>query len=86
MLNMVVGAVIFCVGAINDTYSNGIIAEDKMIVLINLLLIQLIKDMILGKFDNKYILNLPGSIYSKKNKFDNVLKTIISYICLFLIK
>ena len=60
--------------AINDTYSNGIIAEDKMIVLINLLLIQLIKDMILGKFDNKYILNLPGSIYSKKNKFDNVLK------------
>ena len=39
--------------AINDTYSNGIIAEDKMIVLINLLLIQLIKDMILGKFDNR---------------------------------
>lgn len=65
---------IYSEDVINDTYSNGIIAEDKMIVLINLLLIQLIKDMLLGKFNNKYILNLPGSIYSKKNKFDNVLK------------
>ena len=65
---------IYSEDVINDTYSNGIIAEDKMIVLINLLLIQLIKDMLLGKFNNKYILNLPGSIYTKKNKFDNVLK------------
>lgn len=61
---------------IDETYSKGIIAEDKMIVLINLLLIQLIKDMILTNFNKKYILLLPTSIYTKKNKLENILKTI----------
>lgn len=59
---------------IDETYSKGIIAEDKMTILINLLLMQLIKDMILTTFNKKYILYLPDSIYKKKNKFDSVLK------------
>ena len=45
-----------------------------MTILINLLLMQLIKDMILTTFNKKYILYLPDSIYKKKNKFDSVLK------------
>ena len=59
---------------IDETYSKGIIAEDKMTILINLLLMKLIKDMILTTFNKKYILYLPDSIYKKKNKFDSVLK------------
>ena len=61
---------------IDEMYTTGIIAEDKMIILINLLLMKLIKDMILTNFNKKYILYLPDTIYQKKNKFESILKMI----------
>lgn len=61
---------------IDEMYTTGIIAEDKMVVLINLLLMKLIKDMILTNFNKKYVMYLPDTLYKKKTKFDSILKMI----------
>lgn len=61
---------------IDKTYSEGIVAEDKTSVSITLLLRQLIKDMISSKFNLKYLLYVPGSLYSKEKKFEKFLKMI----------
>jgi hypothetical protein len=47
-----------------------------MVVLINLLLMKLIKDMILTNFNKKYVMYLPDTLYKKKTKFDSILKMI----------
>jgi signal peptidase I len=61
---------------IDKTYTEGIIAEDKMTVLLTLLSIQLIKDMITFDLNKKYILYIPGSLYTKEVKFERLLKII----------
>ncbi len=61
---------------IDKTYNEGIIAEDKMEVLLTLLSIQLIKDMFLSNFNKKYILYVPNSLYTKKKKLEKLLKLI----------
>ena len=57
---------------VDKTYQEGIVAEDKMAVLINLLLIQVVKDMLEADFNKKYIIYIPDSLYSKENKLDNI--------------
>ena len=57
---------------VDKTYSEGIIAEDKIKVLGNLLLSQIVKDMFQGEFNKKYIVYIPESLYSKDNKLDKV--------------
>ena len=59
---------------VDKTYSEGIVAEDKVTILINLLLIQISKDMLNADFKNKYLISMPGSIYNKSNKLDKVFK------------
>lgn len=59
---------------IDKTYSDGIIAEDKLEVLINLLLVGLVKDMTNGVFNKKYILYIPESLYEKVNKLIKIFK------------
>lgn len=61
---------------IDKTYTEGIIAEDKMPVLLTLLLVQLVKDMILSDFNRKYILYIPKSLYAKEKKFEKLLRMI----------
>lgn len=61
---------------IDKTYTEGIIAEDKMSVLLTLLSSQLIKDMMASDFDKKYILYVPKSLYTKEKKFENLLDMI----------
>ena len=61
---------------IDKTYSDGVIAEDKLEVLINLLLIELVKNMYSGEFNKKYILYVPESLYSKVNKLIKIFKLI----------
>ena len=61
---------------IDKTYTEGIVAEDKMSVLLNLLSIQLIKDMVLANFNRKYILYIPKSLYTKEKKFEKLLRVI----------
>ena len=59
---------------IDKTYSDGIIAEDKLEVQINLLLLQLLKDMFAGDFNKKYILYVRESLYGKVNKLIKIFK------------
>ncbi len=61
---------------IDKTYKEGIVAEDKMSVLLNLLSIQLIRDMVLSDFNRKYILYIPKSLYQKEKKFEKLLRVI----------
>jgi len=59
---------------IDKTYSEGVVAEDKTLILLNLLSIQLIKDIISYIFHNKYVFYIPDSLYSKEKKFEKTLK------------
>lgn len=61
---------------IDRTYAEGIVAEDKMAVLINLLLVQLIKDMTTYTFNKKYVLYIPESLYLKEKKLEKLLRMI----------
>lgn len=61
---------------IDKTYSEGIIAEDKMPILLTLLDIQLIKDMLGSYFNRKYIIYIPSTLYSKPKKLDKILNMI----------
>lgn len=61
---------------IDKTYTEGIIAEDKMSVLLTLLSTQLIKDMTSSDFNKKYILYMPKSLYNKEKKLEKLLKMI----------
>lgn len=55
---------------VDKTYDEGIIAEDKVLVLGNLLLIQIVRNMLDAEFKDKYVIYLPDSLYEKDNKLD----------------
>lgn len=57
---------------VDKTYSEGVIAEDKCMILLNLLLVRVLNDMFDREFTNKYFIYVPGSIYSKSNKQDKI--------------
>lgn len=59
---------------VDKTYSEGIIAEDKVMVLLNLLLINVVKDMLDLEDNKKYFMHIPDSIYIKPNKLDKMFK------------
>lgn len=61
---------------IEKTYTEGIVAEDKITVLLTLLLVQVVKDMISSNFDRKYLLYIPNSLYAKEKKVTRLLKMI----------
>ena len=59
---------------VDKTYSEGVIAEDKIKILITLLSTRLASDMLDLNFKNKYILYIPSSLYSKENKLGQLSK------------
>ena len=59
---------------VDKTYSEGIIAEDKVMVLLNLLLTNIVRDMFDLEENKKYFINIPNSIYVKPNKLDKIFK------------
>ncbi len=61
---------------IDKTYSEGIVAEDRMAVLITLLLKQIIDDMMKSKFERNYILYLPSTLYEKEKKIERLFNAI----------
>lgn len=61
---------------IDKTYNEGVIAENKTIITLNLLSSRLVKDMIVADFNKKYVLYLPKSLYSKEKKIEKVLNMI----------
>lgn len=61
---------------VDKTYKEGIIAEDKVSVLLNLLSVKLIKDMLISDFGKRYIIYLPSSLYEKEKKYEKLLRII----------
>ena len=57
---------------IEKTYEEGIIAEDKLMVKITLLLKVIIEDMLERSFTNKYFIMFPETLYSKEKKIMRV--------------
>lgn len=60
---------------VDKTYQEGIVAEDKIQVLLTLLLRQISMDMLDGCFNKKYVIYIPNTLYAKEKKFYNMLKT-----------
>ena len=59
---------------IDKTYNEGIIAEDKMLITINLVTTKIIENMINKEFDDKYLLYMPSTIFQKENKISRITK------------
>ena len=59
---------------VDKTYTEGIIAEDKVMVLLNLLLVNIVKDMLDLEENKKYFIHIPDSIYLKPNKMEKIFK------------
>ena len=58
---------------VDKTYSEGVVAEDKVEVLASLLQAQLVKNMLNGVYGIKYIVYLPETLCEKEKKLDKVL-------------
>lgn len=58
---------------VDKTYSEGIIAEDKILILVSLLLARVIKNILNGDERCKYLVYIPESIYKKSNKLEKLL-------------
>ena len=61
---------------INQTYTKGLIAEDKLSVQLTLLASRLVNDMLTGEFNKKYLIHIPESLYKKEKKLWRILKII----------
>jgi len=59
---------------VDKTYNEGIVAEDKLTVLLTLLLRQITKDMLNANFNKKYLLYIPKTLYEKEKKLYNIFK------------
>ncbi len=59
---------------VDKTYKEGVVAEDKIYVLLTLLLRQITKDMLEAHYDKKYLLYIPDSLYLKEKKLSHLFK------------
>lgn len=59
---------------IDKTYTEGVIAEDKISILFTLLAKQLVTDLFSSNYKTKYLFYLPPSLYKKERKLQGLLK------------
>ncbi len=59
---------------IDKTYNEGVIAEDKILITINLVTTRIIDNMVNKEFDSKYVLYMPSTILKKDNKISRIIK------------
>lgn len=55
---------------VDKTYSEGIIAEDKTMIMITMIVSMIISNMLESDFKNKYFIHVPSSVYEKRNKLE----------------
>ena len=58
---------------VDKTYTEGLVAEDKLEVLATLLSSQLVKDMLDKDFGKKYIVSIPDSLFTKEKKLEKIM-------------
>ena len=61
---------------VDKTYSEGIVSEDKIAVLLNMLLCKIVSDMMKSNYDSKYIVYIPNALYGKDKKLDKIISII----------
>ena len=61
---------------VDKTYTEGIVAEDKIAVLLNILMCKVTQDMMKHDYDSKYIVFIPSALYGKDKKLDKIVSTI----------
>jgi len=61
---------------VDKTYTEGIVAEDKLQVLLNLLLCKITNDIIKHDYNSKYVVFIPTALYEKDKKLDKIISTI----------
>ena len=57
---------------VDKTYNQGIISEDKIAVLLNMLLCRIVFDLMRFDYCAKYFVYLPETLYSKDRKIDKI--------------
>ena len=57
---------------VDKTYNGGIISEDKIAVLLNMLLCRIVSDLMRFDYNPKYFVYLPETLYSKDRKIDKI--------------
>ena len=57
---------------VDKTYNGGIISEDKIAVLLNIILCRVVFDLMRFDYSPKYFVYLPESLYSKDRKIDKI--------------
>lgn len=60
---------------VDKTYTEGIVAEDKLQVLLNLLLCKITENIIKHDYNSKYIVFIPNALYEKDKKLDKIVST-----------
>ena len=58
---------------VDKTYTEGLVAEDKLEVLATLLSSQLVKDMLSKTFNKKYVVSIPDTLFTKEKKLEKIL-------------
>ncbi len=58
---------------VDKTYTEGLVAEDKLEVLATLMSSQLVKDMLGKEFNKKYIVIVPDSLFTKEKKLEKII-------------
>ena len=66
---------------IDKTYDEGIVAEDKVLVAINMLYSKIAYNMINNNLKTNYLLYLPATLYEKENKLEKELKLLNDEAC-----
>lgn len=66
---------------VNKTYNEGIIAEDKIIVMLSLLFNDIVYDMVNFNFNKKYMIYIPSSLYTKEKKYERILNLFNNEYC-----
>ena len=57
---------------VDKTYNEGIISEDKLAVLINIVLCQMSSDILKRDYNSKYYIYIPNPLYGKDKKLDKI--------------
>ena len=66
---------------VNKTYNEGIIAEDKIVVMLSLLFNDIVYDMVNFNFNKKYMIYIPSSLYTKEKKYERILNLFNNEYC-----
>ena len=57
---------------VDKTYNEGVISEDKLAILVNMLLCRIINDLNNRNFNDKYFIYIPKDLYDKDKKLDHI--------------